>query len=98
MKTNYPLTLLFSPQDKELELIINYDKDCFDDYVIKQLSCHFNTILLSIVENFNKPVSHLSYLSQHDVYKVINDFKLPNSLGIVPYIYLSDKSIEVANP
>ncbi|MFN7945818.1 MAG: amino acid adenylation domain-containing protein [Blastocatellia bacterium] len=61
-QTNYPLSLVSGP-GRELELIISYDSSRFEADTIKRMLGHLQTMLTSMAENPQQPVSQIPLLT-----------------------------------
>jgi amino acid adenylation domain-containing protein len=69
-QTNYPLTLVVVP-GSELSLQISYDRDRFDAATISRMLKHFQTLLESMVNNWECCLSDLSILTEVERHQLL---------------------------
>ena len=67
----FPLTL-YGTGGAELVLRISYEKNRFDDFIIRQILGHLRTLLEGIAEDPNKPIFVLPLLTQRERDQLLN--------------------------
>ncbi len=72
-RTNFPLTLIVAP-GKKLSLKIYYDVSKFDETKIKRMANHLKNITTFIINNLDKKVSEIKYLTDEEYEKLVYKF------------------------
>ncbi len=72
-RTNFPLTLIVAP-GKKLSLKIYYDINKFDEVKIKRMVNHLKNITIFIINNLDKKVTDIKYLSDEEIQKLFVEF------------------------
>ncbi len=72
-KTNFPLTVLAAP-GKALSLKIYFDISKFDEIKIKRMANHLKNITIFIINNLDKKVTDIEYLSDEEIHKLFVEF------------------------
>ena len=72
-RTNFPLTLIVAP-GKKLSLKIYYDVNKFDATKIKRMVNHLKNITTFIINNLDKKVSEIKYLSDEEYEELVYKF------------------------
>ncbi len=85
-QSNYPIAILVFPGTR-LKLIINYDRSLFRDDTIKRILGHFQTVLLSFMDNPNQRLYNLKLLTKTERQQLLfewnqNEKEYPQDLCI----------------
>ena len=65
-KTNYPITVTSYISDGQLQLKIDYDKECFADEVVKTLLTHITNFMLRVMEDAEQAISKVKILEEKE--------------------------------
>ena len=86
-KTNYPITVTAFISGGQLQLKIDYDKECFADEVVKTLLTHITNFMLRVMEDAEQAISKVRILEEQERKKILVDWNDTNAL------YPKDKTI-----
>ena len=94
-RTNYPLTVAFSP-GKRVGLEIAYDCSRFSHGAVKRMQKHLITLLQSILSDPNQLVCDINILTSLEQEKIIKDWNntLTDNSGLVCVHQLFEKQVE----
>ena len=85
-QSNYPIAILAVPGTR-LQLIINYDRNLFREDTVNRILGHFQTVLLSFINNPNQRLSSLTLLTKTERQQLLfewnqNEKEYPQDLCI----------------
>lgn len=72
--SKFDLNFNFSDNDQELNLNLEYNKDLFSESTARQIVQHFISILQAAIQEDDKPVLALDYLSVQQKNRILRDF------------------------
>ncbi|MEL7002885.1 MAG: amino acid adenylation domain-containing protein, partial [Bacteroidota bacterium] len=73
--SKFDLTFTFVTFETELEVLINYNTDLFDDSTIDRILDHFSKLLETVVDNMDAKLKDLSPVSEEEQQKLMSDFQ-----------------------
>lgn len=72
--SRFDLSFNFTETGSELDLTLVYNSDLFVAQTAERMIRHLEQLLLAIIENPGKPVSHLQYLSSAELHTLLTEF------------------------
>ena len=78
-KTNYPITVISYISGKQLQLKIDYDKECFADDVVKTLLTHITNFMMHVMEDVQQAISKVRILEEKERKQILADWNDTNA-------------------
>ncbi|TCP59140.1 amino acid adenylation domain-containing protein [Tumebacillus sp. BK434] len=88
--SKFDLSLILTESEQQFRGVFEYNTDLFDEATIERMSLHFQTLVESLTEDPDQPLSALALLTEHEKTSLLTEFcsvGLPLSDVPVPLLF-----------